>query len=66
MSCINQLSSHAKINLFTSLFSENYFLWIGSGFSYNFGFASWSDVLDEVRFKLNYPAKIDVRYPLKL
>lgn len=65
MSCINQLSHQAKTSLFTSLFSENYFLWIGSGFSYNFGFASWSDVLDEVRSKLEYPSQIDVTYPLK-
>ncbi|RAS62855.1 hypothetical protein DET48_113131 [Vibrio diazotrophicus] len=43
MSCIEQLPEDAKMNLFASLFNENYFLWIGSGFSYNFGFGSWED-----------------------
>ncbi|SUQ23632.1 Uncharacterised protein [Vibrio mimicus] len=35
MSCIEHLSEDAKQSLFASVFTENYFFWVGSGFSYN-------------------------------
>ncbi|TVU79356.1 SIR2 family protein [Vibrio tasmaniensis] len=65
MSCIEQLAEEDKINLFSSIFSENYFLWIGSGFSYNFGFGSWEDVLIKISETIEYPLKLDVKNPLK-
>jgi hypothetical protein len=64
-SCIEQLPTDAKIKLFESIFSENYFLWIGSGFSYNFGFGSWEDVLQKIGQKIQYPLDLDVSNPLK-
>jgi hypothetical protein len=65
MSCIDQLSKDAKERLFSSIFSKNYFLWIGSGFSYNFGFGSWEDVLKAISRKLKYPLELNVSNPLK-
>ena len=65
MSCIEQLPEDAKMNLFASLFNENYFLWIGSGFSYNFGFSSWEDVLKTISKTIEYPLELDVTNPLK-
>ncbi|PNI01538.1 SIR2 family protein [Vibrio diazotrophicus] len=65
MSCIEQLPEDAKMNLFASLFNENYFLWIGSGFSYNFGFGSWEDVLKTISKTIEYPLELDVTNPLK-
>ncbi|EHR6782978.1 SIR2 family protein [Vibrio parahaemolyticus] len=65
MSCIEQLQEDAKTSLFASLFNENYFLWIGSGFSYNFGFGSWEDVLHKISEKIDYPLELDVTNPLK-
>jgi|GEM_PF-3238560 len=53
MSCIDQLEDQAKLNLLSSVFSKSYFLWIGSGFSYNFGYGSWEDVLKRLAFSLN-------------
>lgn len=65
MSCIDQLSSDAKTKLFSAIFSKNYFLWIGSGFSYNFGFGSWDDVLLAISKEIAYPLKLNVSNPLK-
>lgn len=65
MSCISQISNDAKTNLLSSLFSKNYFLWIGSGFSYNFGYGSWEGVLKEIAKKTEYPLALDVTNPLK-
>lgn len=65
MSCIDQLSEEVKIGLFSSLYLKNYFLWIGSGFSYNFGFGSWEDVLIKISEEIEYPLELDVKAPLK-
>lgn len=65
MSCIEQLDDELKLKLFSSIFLKNYFLWIGSGFSYNFGFGSWDDVLEKISEKIEYPLKLDVKNPLK-
>lgn len=65
MSCIDQLSDNAKQNLLSSVFSENYFLWVGSGFSYNFGYGSWEAVLTKVKETIEYQMDIDVSNPLK-
>lgn len=65
MSCISQLSEQAKQNLFTAIFTKNYFLWIGSGFSYNFGYKSWDDVLRKISTKITYPLNLDTKNPLK-
>jgi len=65
MSCINQLNPDVKISLFSSIYLKNYFLWIGSGFSYNFGFGSWEDVLKKIGDKIEYPLDLDVKHPLK-
>lgn len=65
MSCISQINIEAKISLLSSLFSKNYFLWIGSGFSYNFGYGSWDDVLKEIANKIEYPLELNVSNPLK-
>lgn len=65
MGCIDQLSSLAKIKLFSAIFSKNYFLWIGSGFSYNFGFGSWEDVLNAISTEISYPLELNVSNPLK-
>ncbi|WP_238967001.1 SIR2 family NAD-dependent protein deacylase [Vibrio alginolyticus] len=65
MSCIEQLSEDAKQSLFASVFTENYFFWVGSGFSYNFGYGSWGDVLVEISKKIEYPLVLDLSNPLK-
>ncbi|MEZ8857697.1 SIR2 family protein [Vibrio atlanticus] len=65
MSCIEQLSEDAKQSLFASVFTENYFFWVGSGFSYNFGYGSWGDVLVEISKKVEYPLVLDLSNPLK-
>ncbi|MER0498690.1 SIR2 family protein [Aeromonas hydrophila] len=65
MSCIEQLSDDSKQKLFASIFTENYFFWIGSGFSYNFGYGSWSDVLIQISKKISYPLLLDLSNPLK-
>ena len=65
MSCINQLSEEAKFSLLSSIFSKSYFLWIGSGFSYNFGYGSWEDVLIKISEIIEYPLGLDVKNPLK-
>lgn len=65
MNCIEQLSDKAKDGLFSAIFSKNYFLWIGSGFSYNFGFGSWEAVLEKIGKEIEYPLEIDVKNPLK-
>jgi hypothetical protein len=65
MSCINQLSDHAKQNLLSSVFSKNYFLWVGSGFSYNFGYGSWEAVLIKVKETIEYEMDLNVSNPLK-
>lgn len=65
MSCLQQLSEEAKNNLFSAIFTKNYFLWIGSGFSYNFGFSSWNEVLISISEEVKYPLKLDVSNPLK-
>jgi len=65
MSCIDQLSEEVKMKLFSSLYLQNYFLWIGSGFSYNFGFGSWEDVLIKISDEIKYPLELDVKTPLK-
>lgn len=65
MSCIAQLSENAKFSLLASVFSKNYFLWIGSGFSYNFGYGSWEAVLIKISEFIDYPLELDVKNPLK-
>lgn len=65
MSCIDQLPSDAKSSLLSSVFSKSFFLWIGSGFSYNFGYGSWNDVLLEISRELHYPLTLDTNNPLK-
>ncbi len=65
MSCIEQLTESAQTSLFTSIFSKNYFLWIGSGFSYNFGFGSWNGVLQAISNEIGYPLKLNTSNPLK-
>jgi len=65
MSCIDQLNDDVKISLFSSVYLKNYFLWIGSGFSYNFGFGSWEAVLEKISEKIEYPLELDVKSPLK-
>ncbi|MGY5798770.1 SIR2 family NAD-dependent protein deacylase [Rheinheimera faecalis] len=65
MSCIDQLSEEAKFSLLSSVFSKSYFLWIGSGFSYNFGYGSWENVLIKISERIEYPLYLDVKNPLK-
>ncbi|WP_318432693.1 SIR2 family NAD-dependent protein deacylase [Photobacterium leiognathi] len=65
MSCIEQLSDEAKESLLSALFIDNYFLWVGSGFSYNYGYGSWEAVLIRISEKLEYPRVLDVSNPLK-
>ena len=63
--CIKKLPKETKASLLSSVFSKNFFLWIGSGFSRNFGYASWNDVLVEASKKLEYPLDIDTSNPLR-
>ncbi len=65
MSCIEQLPDEAKTSLLSSVFSKSFFLWVGSGFSYNFGYGSWSDVLVNISKELGYPLTLDTSNPLK-
>ncbi|HAI1378065.1 TPA: SIR2 family protein, partial [Escherichia coli] len=65
MSCLDQLSSENKKSLLSSVFSKSYFLWIGSGFSYNFGYPSWGAVLEEIAKRIEYPLKLDSSQPLR-
>lgn len=65
MSCIDQLPDEAKISLLSSIFSKNFFLWVGSGFSYNYGYGSWSEVLVNISDELDYPLTLDTSNPLK-
>lgn len=65
MSCLEQLPADKKKSLLSSIFSKSYFLWIGSGFSYNFGYPSWGSVLDEVGKKIKYPFKLNTTQPLR-
>ncbi|WP_321349608.1 SIR2 family protein [Halopseudomonas oceani] len=65
MSCIDQLPDAEKNNLLTSVYSKNFFLWIGSGFSYNFGYGSWGQVLEKISEQIEYPLDLDTGSPLK-
>ncbi|HCM9313895.1 TPA: SIR2 family protein [Enterobacter hormaechei subsp. steigerwaltii] len=65
MSCLDQLSVDQKKSLLSSVFTKNYFFWIGSGFSYNFGYPSWGNVLNEVAEKIKYPMPLNVDQPLR-
>jgi len=65
MSCLDQISKAAKEKLLSSVYSNNYFLWIGSGFSYNFGFTSWNDILETVSKEIGYPLDLNISNPLK-
>ncbi|MGQ5799754.1 SIR2 family NAD-dependent protein deacylase [Serratia sp. IR-2025] len=65
MGCLKQLSEESRMGLFSAIFTKNYFLWIGSGFSYNFGFGSWNDVLINISKKIDYELELDVTNPLK-
>lgn len=65
MGCLAQLSEESRMGLFSAIFTKNYFLWIGSGFSYNFGFGSWNDVLINISKKIEYSLELDVTNPLK-
>ncbi|HDS6504661.1 TPA: SIR2 family protein [Enterobacter asburiae] len=65
MSCLEQLSKEQKKSLLSSVFSKSYFLWIGSGFSYNFGYPTWGKVLEDVSDKVKYPLELNVTQPLR-
>ncbi len=65
MSCLKQLSEEQKKYLLSSIFTKNHFFWIGSGFSYNFGYPSWGNVLNEVATKIKYPMPLNVDQPLR-
>ncbi|MCH5651202.1 SIR2 family NAD-dependent protein deacylase [Pseudomonas syringae] len=65
MNCLDQLDDTAKSKLLGSIFSKNYFLWVGSGFSYNFGYVSWGKVLKLVGKELEYPLDLDLSSPLR-
>lgn len=65
MRCFDQLSEIEKNNLLTTIYSKNFFLWIGSGFSYNFGYGSWGQVLQKISEEINYPLKLDSKNPLR-
>lgn len=65
MNCIDQLDDVAKSKLLGSMFSKNYFLWVGSGFSYNFGYVSWGKVLKLIGKEIEYPLDLDLSSPLR-
>lgn len=65
MSCLEQLPPEQKKSLLSSVFSKSYFLWIGSGFSYNFGYPSWGSVLEDIAKKIKYPLKLNTSQPLR-
>lgn len=65
MSCLDQIDTDARLSLLRSVFKKNYFLWVGSGFSYNFGYGSWEEVLIEISKRIQYPLEIDKGSPLK-
>lgn len=65
MSCIDQLDDTAKSKLLGSVLSKNYFLWVGSGFSYNFGYVSWGSVLKLIGKEIEYPLDLNLNNPLR-
>ncbi|WP_248466131.1 SIR2 family NAD-dependent protein deacylase [Pectobacterium versatile] len=65
MNCIEKLTENSKAGLLSAIHTNNYFFWVGSGFSYNFGFCSWGDVLKKIRKEINYPLSLNVGNPLK-
>lgn len=65
MSCLEQVPNIAKDLLITSFYQKEVFFWIGSGFSRNFGYPSWGDVLDGVSEEIDYKEKIDADKPLR-
>lgn len=53
-SCLDQLSSEDRELLSTAFHTKQTFFWIGSGFSRNFGYASWTGILEGLAKKYDY------------
>lgn len=65
MSCLNQIDNDARQFLISSLYNDQYFFWIGSGFSRNFGYPGWGEVISKIKDNLGYSGPFDGNY-LKL
>lgn len=52
--CLKQLSSKDRELLITSFHAKQAFFWIGSGFSKNFGYTSWTGILEKLASRFQY------------
>lgn len=63
--CLSELTSEVRDHLITSLYTKRAFFWIGSGFSRNFGYPSWAEVIEATRDELGYSDTLDSTNPLR-
>ena len=65
MPCLQQLPDSVRERFITSLHLDNVLFWIGSGFSRNFGYSSWGEVLAGVAAEIGYAGPLDADRPLR-
>lgn len=56
--CLEQIGSDEREHLITAFHTKQAFFWIGSGFSRNFGYTSWSGILQNLADKFKFEGEL--------
>ncbi|NIY77333.1 hypothetical protein HED22_16895 [Thalassospira sp. HF15] len=59
---MSDLSDREKEVLVSAVYGKRHFFWIGSGFSANFGYPGWGDVLDKVKENISFERDLPNNY----
>jgi len=54
-SCLDKLTDEEKNHLVSSVYGKRHLFWVGSGFSCNFHYPTWEDVLNKTKLNIKYP-----------